>query len=148
MCGAMPTEILDADELREFGQAFGRLRRHGNLSVSGAARKLGVDRGTIERWESGLKQDDPPKRRGLALGLAEATNEDPADWFEQSYEPALSVRVAALEEMTRTLRSLALAEQEEAQDFREQLERGAAFAPPPEPSTEHPEDQKPAAENP
>lgn len=51
------------------------LRGRACLSVSRAARELGVTRATIYCWESGAKRPSPPVLR-RALELYEATDEE------------------------------------------------------------------------
>jgi transcriptional regulator with XRE-family HTH domain len=79
----------------DFPQQFVRARKHANLSQQALADALGVDKGTVKRWEGGGLKNPMPRyqRRGLIAEVLEITGA-PLETFT---EPPAVDRVADLE---------------------------------------------------
>lgn len=82
----MATEKLSQEELKVFGERLADARKFAGLGRLAAAKKLGVDRGLLERWEDGkLSEDQPMTRRGLATAMAAEAGVNPDEWFRGDY---------------------------------------------------------------
>lgn len=91
MAGLEDFGRLDQSELKEFGRRLRAARNYKRpTSADRAAKALGTSRSTLERWEGGIDTDDPPKRRGLAIGMAHLAGIDPNTWFGVDYSPGFS----------------------------------------------------------
>ena len=133
---AFKLEKRRGEELKEFGRLLSEMRGKHNISVSSMARRLGADRGTLERWEEGTPtRDDPPKRYGLALSYAAVTGEDASKWFSFTHDAGAAVEFVTREDHEADLsevNEVLLAVQAELESFRKLLGRdepGAEDAP-------------------